>query len=70
MNMGEGYFVGIFSLLENLFRSLAITSRAKKIEKSLIEKYCSKQLFGNNHSFRSALALTGKQKRRIYRELL
>jgi len=41
MNMGEGYFVGIFSMFEKFFRFLARTGKGKKIEKELIEKYCS-----------------------------
>lgn len=40
MNMGEGYFVGVFSLLEKLFRWLAQTAKARKVEKELIEIYC------------------------------
>ena len=40
MNIGEGYFVGIFSMFEKVFRFLARTAKAKKIEKGLIEKYC------------------------------
>ncbi len=41
MNIGEGYFVGIFSMFEKFFRFLAKTHKAKKIEKQLIEKYCN-----------------------------
>lgn len=40
MNMGEGYFVGVFSLFEKLFRFLARTDKVKRIEKELLEKYC------------------------------
>ena len=42
MNMGEGYFVGLFSILENVFRFFGNSKRAKKIEKELLEKYCHK----------------------------
>jgi len=42
MNMGEGYFVGIFSMFEKIFRVLARTAKSKKIERELIEKYCNK----------------------------
>lgn len=41
MNMGEGYSVGIFSILEKFFRFLAKTPKAKKIEKELLAKYCN-----------------------------
>ena len=41
MNIGEGYFVGVFSLFERFFRFLARTDKAKRIEKELLEKYCS-----------------------------
>jgi mannose-6-phosphate isomerase-like protein (cupin superfamily) len=41
MNMGEGYFVGIFSVFEKLFRSLANTKKAKKIQAELIDRYCN-----------------------------
>ena len=40
MNMGEGYFVGIFSMFEKFFRFIARTNKAKKIERELTEKYC------------------------------
>jgi mannose-6-phosphate isomerase-like protein (cupin superfamily) len=40
MNMGEGYFVGIFSVFEKLFRSLANTRKAKRIQTELIDRYC------------------------------
>ena len=42
MNMGEGYFVGIFSMFEKIFRVLARTAKSKKIGRELIEKYCNK----------------------------
>jgi mannose-6-phosphate isomerase-like protein (cupin superfamily) len=41
MNIGEGYFVGIFSILEKFFRILANTRKAKQTEKLLREKYCT-----------------------------
>ncbi|MCB9285650.1 MAG: cupin domain-containing protein [Lewinellaceae bacterium] len=41
MNMGEGYFVGIFSIFEKIFRLVAKSGKSKKIEKELLEKYCS-----------------------------
>jgi quercetin dioxygenase-like cupin family protein len=40
MNMGEGYFVGVFSMFEKIFRLLARTGKAKRIEKELLDKYC------------------------------
>ncbi|NJN42525.1 MAG: hypothetical protein HC811_10175 [Flammeovirgaceae bacterium] len=40
MNMGEGYFVGLFSILEKAFRFFGNSEKAKKIEKDLLEKYC------------------------------
>jgi quercetin dioxygenase-like cupin family protein len=40
MNMGEGYFVGVFSIFEKIFRMLAKTAKAKGIEKELLGKYC------------------------------
>ena len=40
MNMGEGYFIGLFSIFEKIFRKLAKTEKSKKIEAELIEKYC------------------------------
>jgi len=40
MNMGEGSFIGVFSMFEKVFRMLAKTGKAKRIEKELIEKYC------------------------------
>jgi hypothetical protein len=39
MNMGEEYYVGIFSMFEKFFRFLARTNKAKKIEKEFTEKY-------------------------------
>ena len=39
MNMGEGYFVGIFSILEKVFRFFGNSDKAREIEKELIEKY-------------------------------
>ena len=44
MNIGEGYFVGVFSLFEKFFRLLAQTNKAKKIEEDLLKKYCSNQV--------------------------
>jgi quercetin dioxygenase-like cupin family protein len=40
MNLGDGYFVGVFSLFEKLFRLIGRTKKAKQVEKELIEKYC------------------------------
>jgi mannose-6-phosphate isomerase-like protein (cupin superfamily) len=40
MNMGEGTFVGFFSLLEKLFRFFGDSPKAKQTEKELLEKYC------------------------------
>ena len=40
MNMGEGYFVGLFSVLENIFRYFGNSDKARKIEKELLGKYC------------------------------
>jgi len=40
MNMGEGYFVGIFSILEKIFRMVAKSDNSKKMEKVLLERYC------------------------------
>ena len=39
MNMGEGYFVGIFSILEKVFRFFGNSDKARQIEKELLEKY-------------------------------
>jgi len=39
MNMGEGYFVGIFSILEKVFRFFGNSDKAREIEKELLEKY-------------------------------
>ena len=44
MNMGEGYFVGTFSILEKFFRMLANTKKAKRTEKILLEKYCKQNI--------------------------
>jgi quercetin dioxygenase-like cupin family protein len=40
MNMGEGYFVGAFSILESVFRFFGNSEKGRKIEKDLLEKYC------------------------------
>jgi quercetin dioxygenase-like cupin family protein len=40
MNMGEGYFVGVFSILESVFRFFGNSEKARKIENNLLEKYC------------------------------
>jgi len=40
MNMGEGYFVGLFSLLEKVFRYFGNSDKARQIEKELLDKYC------------------------------
>lgn len=42
MNMGDGYFVGLFSILENIFRFFGKSAKAKQIEKELLERYCTK----------------------------
>ena len=34
MNMGEGYFVGLFSVLEIIFRMIAKSGKSRKIEKA------------------------------------
>ena len=39
MNMGEGYFVGPFSILEKVFRYFGNSDKARKIEKELLNKY-------------------------------
>jgi hypothetical protein len=36
MNLGEGYFVGLFSVLEKFIRMLGKTKKAKALEKELI----------------------------------
>ena len=41
MNMGEGYFVGVFSVFEKIFRTIAQSNKSKKIEMELLKKYCS-----------------------------
>ena len=46
MNMAEGSFVGMFSVLERFFRLLARTAKAKKMEKELLDKYCTKGKLG------------------------
>jgi len=40
MNMGEGYFVGLFSILEKIFRYFGNSDKARKIERELLDKYC------------------------------
>jgi quercetin dioxygenase-like cupin family protein len=40
MNMGEGYFVGVFSLLEKVFRLFGRSEKARRIQKELLKKYC------------------------------
>ncbi|MBS3912867.1 MAG: cupin domain-containing protein [Bacteroidetes bacterium] len=40
MNMGEGYFVGLFSVLEKVFRYFGNSDKARQIEKDLLAKYC------------------------------
>jgi len=39
MHMGEGYFVGAFSILEKVFRYFGNSPKAKQIETELLEKY-------------------------------
>jgi quercetin dioxygenase-like cupin family protein len=41
MNMGEGYFVGLFSVLEKVFRYFGNSDKARQVEKELLEKYCN-----------------------------
>jgi len=41
MNMGEGYFVGVFSVFEKIFRRLAKSNKSKEIEKELLRRYCN-----------------------------
>lgn len=41
MNMGEGYFVGVFSAFEKVFRLLGRTKKARQIEQQLLEKYAN-----------------------------
>jgi quercetin dioxygenase-like cupin family protein len=41
MDMGEGYFVGVFSVFEKVFRFLARTSKGRRIAAELTAKYCS-----------------------------
>ena len=40
MHMGEGYFVGLFSVLEKVFRYFGNSDKARQIEKELLDKYC------------------------------
>jgi mannose-6-phosphate isomerase-like protein (cupin superfamily) len=40
MNMGDGYFVGLFSVLEKVFRYFGNSDKARHIEKELLDKYC------------------------------
>ena len=40
MNMGEGSFIGFFSVLQRFFRLLARTTKAKRIQRELLIKYC------------------------------
>jgi hypothetical protein len=42
MNMGEGSFVGLFSILERVFRYFGHSDTARKIEKELLDKYVNK----------------------------
>jgi hypothetical protein len=41
MHMGEGYFVGLFSVLEKVFKYFGKSNKARQIEKELVEKYCN-----------------------------
>ncbi len=40
MNMGEGNFVGVFSIFEKILKMLANSGKSKRIEMELLEKYC------------------------------
>jgi mannose-6-phosphate isomerase-like protein (cupin superfamily) len=40
MKMGEGSFVGLFSILEKVFRYFGDSDKARQIEKELLDKYC------------------------------
>jgi hypothetical protein len=42
LNMGEGSFVGLFSILERVFRYFGHSDKARKIEKELLDKYVNK----------------------------
>jgi quercetin dioxygenase-like cupin family protein len=44
MNMGEGYFVGMFSVLEKIIRLLGKTAKAKRLEQELVKKYCKQPI--------------------------
>lgn len=44
MKMGEGYFVGVFAVFQNIFRLLASTKSAKAREQQLLGKYCSQAI--------------------------
>ena len=46
MNMAEGSFIGAFSILERFFRLLARSTKAKRIEKELLDSYCNKGKLG------------------------
>src|SRR5688572_12807823 len=39
MNMGDGYFVGLFSVLAKVFKYFGNSDKARRIEKELLEKY-------------------------------
>ena len=43
MNLGDGYFVGVFSLFEKICKFIGNTRKAKQVEIELIEKYCTKK---------------------------
>lgn len=40
MNMAEGSFVGVFSVLERFFRIIARTAKARRMKKELLDTYC------------------------------
>lgn len=42
INMGEGSFVGLFTILEKVLRYFGNTKKAKKIEKELLDRYVNK----------------------------
>jgi len=41
MKIGEGSFVGLFSILEKFFLLFANSAKAKQVEKELLNKYCN-----------------------------
>ena len=41
MNLGDGYFVGVFSVFEKVFKLVGKSDRAKRVKEELLKKYCS-----------------------------